>query len=427
MILSTEHSGIWLESKFSGYGNPSYTGGINMVGTPIRFFLGAENSAETNGKFQVHNYNSQFASNPTPLFEVDSTIGKAKFDGVNVEVNNGTLKVGGSPVLTSALSSLAIGSGSTSTGTNSFTSGNSVAATGVNAGAFGLGNTAQGYNQFVIGQYNTPLGTGTANLNWNDPLFIIGNGTSDTARSNAFAVDRSGAVRMSHTLAVGSGSVASGNKSVAMGESNAAGPYSTALGVSATSAAAFYGTAMGLSSAHAWYATAMGNSLATGELSTAIGRSTASAKYATAIGAGSVATAYASTVIGSYNVNPSTPSYTEWVAQDDVFVIGNGVDASTRSNALVVKKSGSLAAGTGTVIGTVPAGSSQIVVGNYNDTSTDNSTTPATVRANGVFSVGIGTTPSARKNALRVTASGNLLIQPSGELGMGAFTSGEKP
>ncbi len=56
--------------------------------------------------------------------------------------------------------------------------------------------TAQSYSQTVMGFYNKPAGSssnaGSARTNGNDPLVIVGNGTSDTTKSDAFTVSNSG-------------------------------------------------------------------------------------------------------------------------------------------------------------------------------------------------------------------------------------------
>lgn len=66
-------------------------------------------------------------------------------------------------------------------------------ATGKSSHANGIHTTAQGYAQTVIGEYNTVQGTSASRVN-TDYAFIIGNGTGDSARSNALTVDWSGNV-----------------------------------------------------------------------------------------------------------------------------------------------------------------------------------------------------------------------------------------
>ncbi|MCW1885037.1 hypothetical protein OKA04_09890 [Luteolibacter flavescens] len=427
MEFSSYNGGLLLYSPDESLSRGAIDGGLTLYGNPVDIVLASDTAGDYGrGVFNVWKGDKWISglSTDKPLFSIASPAMTAKFDGLNVEVNNGTLKVGGHSVLTAGQTALAIGSGSTSSA-NSFAFGNTVTAPGVYSGGFGYGTTAQGYSQFVVGHFNTLQGTSTPNLNWSDALFIVGNGINGSSRSNAFMVERSGNARVTGSLMTGPNSMATGNRSVATGESSAAGHYSNALGNSGTHVNATYSTSMGNSTTYGPYSTAMGNSAAGGDYSTAMGKSQANAYYGTAMGIGTVSQAYASTVVGTYNF-AGTPHHTQWVATDDIFVVGNGVDASNRSNALVVKKNGSLAAGSGTVFGTVPAGSSQVIVGAYNDTSTE-ATTPATDRGKGVFTVGAGTGTSARKNALRVTTSGKVLVQPSGELSMGTFTSGEKP
>jgi hypothetical protein len=132
------------------------------------------------------------------------------------------------------------------------------------------------------------------------------------------------------------------------------------------------------------------------------------------------ASAY-SAVFGRYALAPAGQSSTTWVATDDLFVIGNGI-AGQASNALTIKKNGATALGKGLTTST----EAQTVVGSYNDTNPDATTTPPTDRTAGVFIVGAGQA-GAPKNAMRITADGRILIQPSGDIDMGAFTAGEKP
>lgn len=83
------------------------------------------------------------------------------------------------------------------------------------------------------------------------------------------------------------------------------------------------------------------NTSATSNLAVAFGSgSTASGSLATAFGNGTVAQSMASVAIGRYNVAQGTQD--SWVATDDLFVVGNGVSTSNRSNAFVIKKNGDI-------------------------------------------------------------------------------------
>ncbi|OFX60139.1 MAG: hypothetical protein A2046_10775 [Bacteroidetes bacterium GWA2_30_7] len=78
----------------------------------------------------------------------------------------------GDGTLADALGSISIGSNCTATGTYAFATGKTV---------------AQSYNSFVVGRYNLMSGTTTSWVS-TEPLFVIGNGTSTSARSNALTV-----------------------------------------------------------------------------------------------------------------------------------------------------------------------------------------------------------------------------------------------
>ncbi|GIV53724.1 MAG: hypothetical protein KatS3mg039_0242 [Candidatus Kapaibacterium sp.] len=61
---------------------------------------------------------------------------------------------------------------------------------------------------------------------------------------------------------------------------------------------------------------------------------------AMAIGMGLSANSYREVVVGSYNTNYSALSETTWNASDRLFVVGNGQNSGTRSDALIIWKSG---------------------------------------------------------------------------------------
>ncbi len=173
----------------------------------------------------------------------------------------------------------------------------------------------------------------------------------------------------SYSVAMGNATTASGDFSTAMGRSTtASGGYSTSMG-GYTIASGGYSTAMGYGSiASGSYSTAMGYDTrasgsdstamgflteASGDFSTAMGYYTiASGSTSTAMGNDTTASDYASTVIGQYNSLGSsvTNSANEFNIANTAFVIGNGVAANNRSDALTV-----LFDGTTNVAGSVTA------------------------------------------------------------------------
>lgn len=113
----------------------------------------------------------------------------------------------------SGISSFSANEGSTATGENSFavnkntkaigfssfSANNRTKATGDLSAAFGNGSETTSISEFAIGSYNTLYtSVGGANtFELNDRLFIIGNGTGSTARSDAFTVLKNGNIGLS--------------------------------------------------------------------------------------------------------------------------------------------------------------------------------------------------------------------------------------
>ncbi|PLX00104.1 MAG: hypothetical protein C0594_16045, partial [Marinilabiliales bacterium] len=89
--------------------------------------------------------------------------------------------------------SYAMGLNSMAQRIGSYAFGENALADGAYAYAFGQGTYAKAINSFVVGRYNEGIGSSTG---WSDtdPLFVIGNGTSDVARNNAVTVLKNGNV-----------------------------------------------------------------------------------------------------------------------------------------------------------------------------------------------------------------------------------------
>ena len=151
-----------------------------------------------------------------------------------------------------------------------------------------------------------------------------------------------------YSVAFGASPLASGANSVAMGVSpTASGSYSTAFGYM-TIASGSVSTAFGnAAEASGSWSMAMGNNTnASGANSTAMGKeTTAEGENSTVIGRNVRAFSFCETVIGSMNT-PYTGSKTDWLPNDRLFVIGNGITSA--SNAMTVLKSGFTGIGTDT-------------------------------------------------------------------------------
>ena len=136
-----------------------------------------------------------------------------------------------------------------------------------------------------------------------------------------------------------SGNTASGNRSIAIGQSTtASGNISTAMGES-TTASGISSTAMGENTtASGTSSTAMGNETeAVGASSTAMGESTtASGDYSTVMGQNTTASGESSTAMGQYNVLNTGDNPTSYDATNTAFSVGNGTSEGSRSDAFKV-------------------------------------------------------------------------------------------
>ena len=96
----------------------------------------------------------------------------------------------------SGYASHAEGYGTTASGISSHAEGRGTTASGYASHAEGYGTTATRESQTALGEYNIADTGGTDTTTRGDYAFIIGNGTSDNARSNALAVTWDGNVEM---------------------------------------------------------------------------------------------------------------------------------------------------------------------------------------------------------------------------------------
>jgi hypothetical protein len=99
----------------------------------------------------------------------------------------------GNATLASGYGSFASGGETSASGNYSSSFGNNTAATGSFSTASGYFTTAQPHTSFVIGRYNTITGNAASWVD-TDPLFIAGNGSSSSNRSNAFTLLKDGRV-----------------------------------------------------------------------------------------------------------------------------------------------------------------------------------------------------------------------------------------
>ena len=238
--------------------------------------------------------------------------------------------------------------GSTGIDSLGITTGQNTRATGEYAYAIGLGCEASkkgafalGANNIASGEFSTALGFNTTATKWYS--------TATGARTKAdgyysTAMGFKSEALATASMAIGFDSRATGYGSLAMGINNlASGNQSVALGVS-TVAEGTSATALGFRTAASGdFSLAMGdNTQASGRWSLASGFETiASNLYSTALGRGTIAKNFGVFVIGQHNEEVGTTVQYP-LGTNPLFVLGNGLDKNTRSNAMEVYWDGTL-------------------------------------------------------------------------------------
>lgn len=228
------------------------------------------------------------------------------------------------------------GNYTTASGPVSHAEGDHTIASGNYSHAEGEGTIAASDDQHTQGKYNIE------DTN-NKYAFIIGNGTSDSNRSNAFAVDWNGKIYVNGDtngvdLSKSVGKNVEGTKYTIDGKTVVAG-YGAEIfnGYGVNKAVGQYSHAEGISTQAVGFSShAEGNSTtASGAMSHTEGyNTTASADFSHAEGSGTVAASTNQHAQGRYNIEDSSDKY--------AFIIGNGTDNNNRSNAFAVDWAGKI-------------------------------------------------------------------------------------
>jgi hypothetical protein len=212
------------------------------------------------------------------------------------------------------------------------------------ASAFGTGSIANSNSQFVVGRYNLqdmePSTDYTNNRRFGDYAFIIGNGSTDAARSNALTVDWNGNTKVSGKLYMNT------NPGTELGRNNEVATLSAIDSIITRDSTGVIKTVHDAKDTCA-YSFTSGDS------------NTVTSKGGTAFGFGNEATNFWATAVGSYAKAHSNSSFAAGnrvttssnvdgqivlgkynVIDDDAQLIVGCGDSSKSKNALVVKKSG---------------------------------------------------------------------------------------
>jgi hypothetical protein len=226
----------------------------------------------------------------------------------------------GSASTASGYRSFAFGYASQATNTNSLALGNGSGAKGVNSAAVGYQSTANGDLSLALGSYYSYT---YASL----PYFAEGKGDSGGGDTKGDFIIRLPVIKpLFRTISFSRANIANGKYSISIGNGNLSDNGGMAIG-SNNDATAFGAVALGVSNKAVNTNTysAGYNNLATGF-------------YATAFGNNTYSKAYGSFVIGQYN--EIAGDSTQWVSTDPVFVVGNGLNSTDRSNAVTLYKNG---------------------------------------------------------------------------------------
>lgn len=248
----------------------------------------------------------------------------------SVATGKDTIAVGTSSLATgkgtvaSGSNAIATGRDTIASGSNSMTAGSGSKADAENSVAFGKGTIAKTDEQVVIGRYNTAD---------TQSLFVVGAGTNDANRKTIMKVDTVGA-RIDGSMTI-SGSSTFTNIGPAVFSGSIVQAENTATGINALGFG-LYNTATGdYSVTHGKNNTVLGyGAAAFGDSNLASGdhvlihgaASKATADYSFASGLSVSSSGQYQHVIGKYNIPSTTQA---------AFIIGNGINNTSRSNLLV--------------------------------------------------------------------------------------------
>jgi hypothetical protein len=207
---------------------------------------------------------------------------------------------------------------------------------------------------------NPPVSGGGIRMMWYPDKAAFRVGSLSGSRGTFWDRDSIGV----NSFSSGLNTKATNYSATAMGElTTASGLYSAAMGYN-TTASGYSSTAMGYDTrASGNFSTAMGQTTrASGNSSTAMGYYTrTSGNYSTAMGESTIAKGSASTVLGTFNDSILTTNQTSVTNTTPLFIIGNGDNHTTRSNAMVALKNGNIGIGTNTPAARLHVNDSSVV------------------------------------------------------------------
>ncbi|RZV69042.1 MAG: hypothetical protein EX254_01670, partial [Flavobacteriaceae bacterium] len=347
----------------------SFAGGTNTIASGgVSFAMGIDTEASGNNSTALNNSTIASGTNSFAIGINTNATGLASFASGNDTTASGIYSS------TFGLGNQAIGDYSSAFGINSqavgglsFATGQLTVANGFFSSVFGIQTLSDSHASFVLGRFNEGGGNPST---WvaTDPLFEIGNGSSDVSRTNALTVLKNGTVLApTFDLAEITDPKALTTKEYVDGIIPAA-----ASGLEAIDEGNGYGWRLignnpvhygniGIRAVDLSNGLGAGNlfgalgsySFASGDRVIALGGSSAafnflteaSGLFSSAFGEGTNAESYASFTLGRYNIGGGFPGI--WSSTDPVFEIGIGTSGSP-NNAITVLKDGKTGIGTHT-------------------------------------------------------------------------------
>ncbi|PNU18798.1 hypothetical protein C2E25_15820 [Geothermobacter hydrogeniphilus] len=381
-VLTGSGGGLTISGSgpsFNGTGyDPGAVGAIPATGAGVRMMWYPEMAAFRAGEVSGSQWN-EASIGPWSVatgFNTTASGPYATAMGLSVTASGSVATALGNGTEASGQYATAMGYGTTARERSSTAFGNNTLAAGVDSTALGRDTIARSLGEVAIGLGNTdylPLGN-TYAWHYADRLFVIGNGINPSNRSDALVVLKNGDTTINGNTTFNGNTSISGTATI-NDDTTINGNASIKMNASIAGDATVTGNLKAFSFLSE-------GSIATGTKAVALGDTTsAGGQGAVALGVGSYAAGDGSVALGShasafslgeiavgrFNTAYSPTGGTDtWNADDRLFVIGNGSSATTPSDALVVLKNGN------TGIGTLgPEATLHVAGGNWDLSSTE--------------------------------------------------------
>jgi hypothetical protein len=171
----------------------SYSTATNYCSTAMGYYTVASGRISTS----MGQNTKAIGATSVAMGEFSQSIGRSSFAMGYSSRSYGAYSIaGGYGSIARGLASFAMGNQSKTEGTNTTAIGQGAIARGYYTASIGRGTIARSRSSFVVGEYNDSITTSSTEFTWvdTDPIFIIGNGQSNTTRHNAVTVLKNGNV-----------------------------------------------------------------------------------------------------------------------------------------------------------------------------------------------------------------------------------------